>query len=396
MWCNALTLVTVGMTVVFLAPSDHGEAADAPKSDLPPRTRDLPPHVDSPNIPGLSITRGETVFLRFDATYPSAFRFSDGRIAVSAGDKNHWSTDGGRTWSEGPPGPGVFTVELGGGEVLSLGSGTTKCPDGRYRLPQRRSFDRWKTVTEEKAIVDIPRSVPQRNDEGKEAPGGGFVFDHGIIRLKDGRLAATASGLYEGDTSLPPKEIFPAEWKCYRPRVVVVFSSDKGKTWRDPVTLAYSEDPKVAMEGFSEAALARARNGDILCIIRSGGRHIYYTGLYLTRSKDEGKTWSAPAAITDRGVWPNLCVMDNGVIVCAYGRPDNLLVFSTDDGNTWTRPYRYHADFRENRGDYYSSNYSCVMQVGSDNILVIHDVCKLVNGKVVGVTLGTFFTVKKA
>ena len=69
----------------------------------------------------------------------------------------------------------------------------------------------------------------------------------------------------------------------------------------------------------TEAAVAP--NGDILCLMRSGGRistptaPIYATPLYQSRSKDNGETWSDPVQIAPLGVNPNAIALENGVLV---------------------------------------------------------------------------------
>jgi photosystem II stability/assembly factor-like uncharacterized protein len=113
-----------------------------------------------------------------------------------------------------------------------------------------------------------------------------------------------------------------------------------------------------------------------------------FTPCYLCRSSDEGQTWSAPQAILDRGVWPAVCVMRSGVVVCTTGRPGNWLVFSQDNGRTW------HGEFCFSQGP--ASSYNSVVEVQPDTILVIYD------RQAVSPTgiprreiVGTLFTVKK-
>jgi hypothetical protein len=339
-----------------------------------------------PKVPGLDVQVGQTVLIQPDATYPIVFQFADGRISVGWGNYNpkagKWSIDGGRTWREGKAPPDQASIELGGGEVLSLGFWTKKRPDGKYWLPQRRSLDGWKTVTEEIGVFDIPRSVPCGGDAAETNEG--FLMDHSILRLKDGRLMAAMYGNYEEDKT--PGDDYPASFHFNKYRTIVVFSSDKGKTWGNPVTVA--TQPRPAQEGCCEADLVRAANGDILCAMRSGGSMGKFTPCYLCRSSDEGQTWSAPQAILDRGVWPAVCVMRSGVVVCTTGRPGNWLVFSQDNGRTW------HGEFCFSQGP--ASSYNSVVEVQPDTILVIYD------RQAVSPTgiprreiVGTLFTVKK-
>ena len=99
----------------------------------------------------------------------------------------------------------------------------------------------------------------------------------------------------------------------------------------------------VRIEGFDEPALLTLPNGDVLCFMRSGGRYDgRYSPLYLSRSADDGRTWSVADPIADRGVWPNACRLDNGVLAVIYGRPGDWLAFSLDDGHSWIGHFCLH------------------------------------------------------
>jgi hypothetical protein len=344
-----------------------------------------PVEIAVPEIPGLDVRVGETVPILPGITYAATFQFADGRIACGSGEVWRWSADGGRTWTAGPHGPGNATIELGNGEMLSLGFNTKRRADGKYTLEQKRSLDGWKTVTTEEGVYDIPDSVPCGGDAAETNDG--FLIDHGVLRLKNGDLMATAYGTYKGDTSVPADYPFD-QFHFYRYRNIVVFSADKGRTWGNPVTVAYSDDPKMTQEGFDEGDLARAADGDILCVMRSGGSFGKHYPSYICRSSDEGKTWSTPVAVDDKGVWPSILVLKNGVVVCTYGRPDNWLSFSTDDGRTWTGATRFY------RGP--TSSYNSVVEVAPDTILVIYDRHGVDEKGLARVeTVGTFFTVKR-
>ena len=208
--------------------------------------------------PGLEIEIGETVLIQPDAWYPIVFQFADGRISVGSGSYSpklgRWSTDGGHSWRDGPSPPGQASIELGDGEVLSLNFHTKKRSDGKYTLPQRRSLDGWKTVSEETGVLDIPRSVPCGGDGAEQNDG--FLMDHAIVWLKDGRLMATMYGNYDEDKT--PADDYPASSHFNKYRTIVAFSSDKGKTWGNPVTVATA--PRIAQEGVCEGDLVRTHN----------------------------------------------------------------------------------------------------------------------------------------
>jgi hypothetical protein len=348
-----------------------------------------------PAVPGLDLEMGDTVVIRRCASYPGAFRFADGRIAVSGdmgfkGGSSSWSTDGGRTWSVGMPGPTNASLELGDGEVLSLKFKTEKAPGNRLRLPQLRSRDHWRTLESEYGMVDVPESASGIGDDGSTFDG--VAMDHSLVRLKDGTLMASMYGCYKSDTV--PIEGFPGMFKT---RTLVVFSADRGRTWANPVTVAY--DPSIGQESFCEADVERLPGGDLFCVMRTGGNFGQWKPLYGARSADEGRTWSKPEPIADRGVWPNLCVTESGVVVCTYGRAGNWLVFSTDDARTWKGALCFYTG--PNWGA--SSSYNTVLEVAPGTLLVVYD--RLVEGgnptanvwvdKGQFEIVGTFFTVRR-
>jgi hypothetical protein len=342
------------------------------------------PHIKVPVIHGIRVTVGESVPIPGPDT-ALAFQFQDGRIVVGKGENSMWSRDGGRTWAPGPAGPGEkVAIDLGNGEILSIKRNSKRGADGKFHIRQRRSLDNWTTVKDEEAVMDIPNASYTVTGGGDRIDG--FLFHHGILRLSGGRLIGTMYGNYEGDVELC--DGYPPELNQRKYRTVVVFSEDKGRTWGDPVLVAYNrmlgrgipDDhpltesglpseiikpfaivPAITQEGFREADLAEAPNGDLICVMRSGGRNggasvLFPTPLYCSRSSDGGRTWTPPAQIADRGVCPNLVTLENGIIVCTYSRPGNWLIFSDDNGLTWkgafqfgtTRDYNYIAEVTPN------------------------------------------------
>lgn len=58
--------------------------------------------------------------------------------------------------------------------------------------------------------------------------------------------------------------------------------------------------------------------------------------MYWTRSHDGGNTWDLPAVFDSFGVWPQVQVLKNGVILAAYGRPGLFLRAALDPaGKRW-------------------------------------------------------------
>ena len=80
--------------------------------------------------------------------------------------------------------------------------------------------------------------------------------------------------------------------------------------------------------------------------------------------------------------------MANGVLVVTYGRPDNWLAFSLDDGKTWGGHTRFA------RGE--SSNYNSIEEVAPGKLLVVYDERSIgPDGNMGRATVGTFVTVTR-
>jgi hypothetical protein len=279
--------------------------------------------------------------------------------------------------------------------------------DGLHESIIDRSTDNGATWKSETALYDIPPTVPMGGDDGELHAG--MIVHHGAIKLKNGNLMITMYGTYPEDTELSPA--YPIQFNHRKVRTVTVTSADKGKTWGNAVTagyntmlgrgldldsqvVSYKVVPAVTQEGMNEADLTRAPNGDLLCVMRSGGRVsvgnalIFPTPMYLSRSSDEGQTWQPPVQMTDRGTCPSIVTLDNGVIVCAYSRPGCWLVFSDDNGVTWEEPLKFFEGV----------SYVNMVQTAPDQVMVFY----YGNGSMYAEhepgekIKGTIFTIKKA
>jgi hypothetical protein len=307
-------------------------------------------------VPGLTVTLGETVQIVSTGDFVSLFEFRDGSLCVG----RMLSADGGRTWAPGGPDVGVGCFEFNDGEIISPGFASEKIAEGVFELPLSRSVDHGKTFREEKVRLSIPEGTGGTGDDGKHYPGP--LADHAVVQCRDGALLLVMYGHFKTDTVLCPA--FPPEWKLYKYRTWVMRSTDRGKTWDYLATVAY--DPQVGCESFCEGDLLTLPSGAILCFMRTGGiPPQYITPLYLSESADDGKTWSPPRAIADRGVLPNACRMQSGVLAVTYGRPDNWVAFSLDEGKTWVG----HTCIYQGP----TSSYNCVEEVAPGKLLVLYD-----------------------
>ena len=208
------------------------------------------------------------------------------------------------------------------------GDDTKKVRDGVFEVPMARSTDGGKNFKSERARLNIPEGTGGTGDDGKYYRARPWTMPS--CELRDGSLLMAMYGYFKTDTVVSPA--FP-KWKFYKYRTWVMRSTDRGRTWDYRATVAY--DPAVGSESFCEPDLLVLPNGDISVSCALAAARPIATPLYVNVSKDDGKTWSKPVPIADRGVWPCACRMQSGVLAVTYGRPDNWLVFSRDHGKTW-------------------------------------------------------------
>ena len=164
-------------------------------------------------------------------------------------------------------------------------------------------------------------------------------FHRGITTGRDGSLLATMYGYLHGDPAY---------------RTVLAKSTDRGATWRIISTVATLRAGG-AGEGSTEPTMARAANGNLLVVMRQNApvNPAICTGttdrahalpLVISRSQDDGLTWSTPVPLNAPGdAWavssadPHLIMSPGGQLVLSYGRPYTKVVVSTDDnGDAWT------------------------------------------------------------
>ena len=122
-------------------------------------------------------------------------------------------------------------------------------------------------------------------------------------------------------------------------RIVVLRSTDDGRSWDFQGEIPFQDDPVHdagnKRNGYTEPFLCFAPDGNALCLLRTTD-HNGPGPLYLSRSSDLGRTWSAPQHFDDLGVYPQMLALENGKMLAAYGRP-GLYVRATHDpsGEEW-------------------------------------------------------------
>ena len=242
------------------------------------------------------------------------------------------SPNGGATWGPerefAPANAGRMSIALPAGKVLFVTGQATPIAGGKPGEQEAQSVlfsDDFSRFEPGRVTVFLPKVVLHTR-WGRFWP----PFDKGkIVRLPNGDLLATMYGDLKGDQQY---------------RTMIVRSQDLGCSWRYHATVAYqAQDPAPHRVGqfcgYCEPSLALLKNGQLLCVMRTQGAEIpnEYRPLYAAWSDDGGKTWSRPQSTRPAlmNISPTLAVLDNGVVVCQYGRPGFHVVFSTDNGHTW-------------------------------------------------------------
>lgn len=353
---------------------------------------------------GLEVTQGRTeVILTREEIGDYGFvgtlvRFPDGHIQVNAGKTQLRSGDAGRSWKRIQSKFALYSCRTRDGQTLEFtgDGGVGPEPTGRrdtnmLRKELIRSRDNGKTETSEMATLYLPARLKR------------ITLRHArIVQVSDGSLVACCYASFQED----PWVVYPSwvmktgvihERRFQKNRIVIIRSENNGRTWTYQTTVAFDieEDTKERILGYSEPDMVRLQSGEILVFMRTaiGGG---IRPMYMSLSRDDGKTWSNATPVTDRGVSPCVIEMQNGTIVVGYGRPHNWLMFSTDRGQTWTG----HFQFYKGPKAWDAWNQIAVEEVAPDTLLVTyrHVDPKAKSGTLesrYGDLMGTYFTVKR-
>lgn len=263
------------------------------------------------------------------------FVTSTGRVICNG----KYSDDKGHTWKECGGGTvasdrsaqrsAIMAHEISTGEVIGLAYKTLPKEDEKGVFIGQRftSVDGGKRI---ESPADCTFRVPRAVGALGHAFHPGPLFMRSIVSLQDASLLALMCGWFDTDT----KETLHKGQK-YR-RSFLCRSVDAGRSWDYLSTVAY--EPTWGSEGWSEGTLLRLPGGELIAALRSGSDRSHWKDnpLCLLFSQDEGRTWSPPHRSGIDGVYPSMVRMSNGLLACSYGRPGAKLMFSADSGRTWT------------------------------------------------------------
>jgi len=266
-----------------------------------------------------------------------------------------FSTDGGRTWQGKTGGFGVGGTLLADGHAIGM---DYRClpiegREGWYRTGRFVSSDNGRQSDRSDAEFHVPEAKAAQGHALHRGP----LFMRSIIERADGSLVALMAGWFKSDTALCPY----GRGRPYS-RSYVCESGDGGRTWRYLATVGYAH---LGSEGFNEGSMRRLPGGEWLAVLRTGNAsdiNCQDNPIMWSVSHNEGRAWSEPARTGVQGAFPSLAILPDGVIVMSYGRPGAMVVFSSDNGRTWTDPACVDAT------PY--SGYTSVASLGPGELLV--------------------------
>ncbi|MBE6714270.1 MAG: exo-alpha-sialidase [Ruminococcaceae bacterium] len=282
----------------------------------------------------------------------------DGRIIVSVGprpgEKPYWlySEDGGLSFEkkEGlARAAHAPFIRLKNGKYFSIGFDNAVFRSilnpSQEKIPfmlaihKAESFDDIMNgnVNTHFSNVDIPSLSQGFGDSNNRFAG---CAQTGLIELSNGDILAMMYGQFKEDRTLCPwlKEHGPYDFYLYRTWCII--SHDGGESFEFLSTVADCNAypiKDVNGEGYCETDCIEIENGHIVAVLRTGGHEIY-SPLYIAHSHDYGKTWEAPYEICDWGVLPRIIKMSDGTLVISSGHIHTMLLFSEDNGKTWSEP----------------------------------------------------------
>ena len=307
-------LPLIGACLVSLLTAQPG-LADEPATDQPPTKAKAWDAAQTVALEGVKVTLSSPVLVARSSGYlwfPSLISLEGGTIlAVGSNYADEhvslstataaWSSDGGLTWSKTQAGRyGDINLRLPNGDQLLMPYYLRR--DGQDMVADLQIAPRGKQ--ELQLVENGVRVTGWPRPDRAFAPNlgvTGFVFNGQTVALKDGGWLATLYGWFEKDKRFS----------------LVAAESTDGKQWKIRLTIAGPDCKLTGEEGPCEVAMARLKDGRILCVFRLAS----YVPYGQTFSEDEGKTWSEPVAMDGAfSVQPSLAVMKDGAVALSGGR----------------------------------------------------------------------------
>jgi len=328
------------------------------------------------SLSGLKVTLSQPVCVARSTNwlwFPTLFKLSDGRIALSAkadpdavglGVPGHifFSSNGGLAWQAGAyTDPSFCGLELANGDHLLLpfylqaDGGDPMRMVGGYHLI-RAGQSQVEQHADGIRVSGFPRQP--KGDLGSCA------FDGQPLRLADGTYLAPLYGYFQG------------AGKCSQ----LLAESTNGFDWTVRATIAADDGPYAGVEGPCEGTVARLADGRLMAVYRVNSTALYGQ----TFSADEGRTWTPAAAIAGPfSVEPSLYVRPDGLVALSGGRAGVWLWLNQDgDGLSWqaVNIRTHHNQFvpaepisEEVGWNQRTTGYTEIVPLDATNLLLVYD-----------------------
>lgn len=228
------------------------------------------------------------------------------------------SRDTGLTWDEPRVvvGGGSASLSAPGGELVLLPMCLRPFDDGTIGAPVTLIGYRGDTPIlhyrpDGVVVSGLPR-LPQVNRQLDVAD---FHFNGQVVPLPGWGHLATMYGVFDGDE---------------RSSLIAVDSRDRSR-WMFRSIIASADGDLPGMDGPCESAMCRLPDGRIMCVFRVQSNDKAELPLAQTFSSDDGNTWTRPVQLNGPGsVEPSLAVLGSGVVALSSGRPGVGLWINTD------------------------------------------------------------------
>ena len=300
---------------------------------------------------------------KWNGAFPEIVRLSNGDLVVafreapcpptlSAGRSGHShgdplargaiirSTDGGQTWD--PSTYRLLAEPLGGVEQISvsvISGDVLLSPYARLRREQTPVSD----VTDPESWVPMRGTDTwvRRSEDGGDTWGEAVQMNTAPLALAP--VHAPMLELPDG-TILSPHCGSPTATGSGQHMQAVVRSHDGGRTWGNGSIIALDFSGKIK---YHQCSLVRMPDGEIIAAMHSSemvktadGRDAHKAGVWLSRSWDDGYTWSPVEVIPPQihGAAHHLLGLQDGRLICVWGNrhdPSIRVAVSEDRGKTW-------------------------------------------------------------
>lgn len=221
----------------------------------------------------------------------------------------HWarSTDGGQTFTNTGLPPVIQFAQLENGDVIVLQWYSHRDADGNVIIRSWRSHDNCRSWD---APYDIPVTCPPLGKTMR-------IYPHRrILHLHDDTYLVLAYGNLQEDI---------------HNRSMIFRTTDGFRTLHYYANVGIWQAGMGHPQGLNETDITRTPDGRLLAVMRNQS----FFPMYQAHSSDNGASWTPAQVFPDSGVDPALCTLENGVVVCSYGRPDIKIACSEDNGDHW-------------------------------------------------------------